>query len=93
MLVALLHDEGDEDTVVRRAAQAVGARGVEQVGPVLRRRQIRVINVEQRQDIPRARGELVEGSVVPVPSNTNKWTGDYWYRFEYLHGKNYLEVT
>lgn len=67
MFVAFLYDQGEEDTVVWRAAEGVGASGVEQVGPGFRRDQVGVIDVEQRKDPPRGRPEAVEGAVVPVP--------------------------
>ncbi|TNN47895.1 hypothetical protein EYF80_041896 [Liparis tanakae] len=39
VLVALFHDEGDEDAVVRRAPDAVGAAGRQELRPGLRRHQ------------------------------------------------------
>lgn len=50
--MAFLYDQGEEDAVVGRAAEGVGAGGVEQVGPGLRRGQVGVVDVEQRKDPP-----------------------------------------
>jgi len=67
VLVALFHDEGDEDAVVRRAPDAVGAAGRQELRPGLRRHQVGVVDVEQRQHSPRAGFESVEGAVLSVP--------------------------
>ena len=72
VLVPLLHDQRHEDAVVGRVTQAVRASGAQELRPGLRRRQVRVVDVEKRQHFARVGGEAVEGSVVSIPARVKK---------------------
>lgn len=81
VFVALLHDEGDENAVVRGPPDAVSAFGCQQLRPGLWRRQVGVVDVKQRQNLTRAGPESVEGAVVSVPGKSQTFTGlftHYW---------------
>lgn len=72
MLVPLLNDQSNENRVIGRATNTVGACGSQKFRPGLRWSQIGVINVEERKALPSAGGESVESPMVPIPLETNR---------------------
>lgn len=70
MLVTLLNNQSDEHGVVWGAAHTMGAGGSQKIRPGLWWSQIGVIDVEERKTFPCAGSELVEGSMITVPSET-----------------------
>lgn len=75
VLVALLHDEGDENAIVRGPSDAVSAFGCQELRPGLRRRQVGVVDIKQRQNLTCTGLESVEGAVVSVPEKSKTFTG------------------
>lgn len=65
--MALLDNECDENPIVRRASDAVGAFSCQEFCPGLGRRQVGVVDVKQRQYSPGARLEFVEGAMFSIP--------------------------
>lgn len=66
VLVALLDDESDENPVVRRASDVVGALRFQELRPGLGRSQVGVVDIKQRQDSPCAGPESVEGVMFSI---------------------------
>lgn len=67
ILVALLDNEGEENPIVRRASDAPGAFSCEKLRPGLRRGQVGVVDVKERQDFSCAGPESVKGSMFSIP--------------------------
>ena len=70
--MALLHDKGEEDAIVRRASDTVGTFRAEEIGPGLGWHQVGVVDVKQRQDSPRAGPESVEGAMLSIPEENKR---------------------
>lgn len=65
-LVLLLHQQGDEDGVVRSISDAAALRVLQEFGPLLRVEQIGVVDVEERKEFTCAAPVLEEGRVLTV---------------------------
>lgn len=65
-LVLLLHQQGDEDGVVRRISDAAALRVPQEFGPLLRVEQIGVVDVEERKELTGAGPVLEKGRVLTV---------------------------
>lgn len=72
MFVALFNNEGDENPVIRRASDAVGAFSRQKLRPGLWWRQVGVIDIKQRQDPPCAGPESVEGAMLSIPEKNER---------------------
>lgn len=70
VLVALLHDQANEEAVVRCPPDAVGAFGRQELRPRLGGYQVGVIDVEKGQDSPGVGLEPVEGAVLSIPEKS-----------------------
>ena len=73
VLVALLDQQRDEQSIVGGAPQAVGAAGGQEVSPGVGRREVGVVDVEHGQALAGGGGEPVERSVVAVPFGLEMW--------------------
>lgn len=71
MIVALLDNEGDENAIIRRASDAVGAFGCQKLRPGLWGRQVGVIDIKEGQHSPGAGPESIEGTVFSIPEKNN----------------------
>lgn len=65
--MALLHDQADEEGVVRRPPDAVGAFCRQELRPRLGGDQVGVIDIEKGQDSAGVGPEPVEGAVLSIP--------------------------
>ena len=65
-LVLLVHHQGEEDGIVGCVAHAAALRVLQQLGPLLRVQQVRVVHVEQRQHFAAGRPVSEEGRVASV---------------------------
>lgn len=72
MFVALFDNEGDEKAVVSRPSDAVGAFSRQELRPGLWWCQVGVIDIKQRQDLPGAGPESVEGAMLSIPEKSKR---------------------
>lgn len=66
LLVTLLHNESDEDTIVRSSSETVRAPDGKQLSPGLRWGKVRVVHIKEWKDLPSAGLEPVESPMFPI---------------------------
>ncbi len=64
--MTLLHNEGDEDAIIRSSSETVRAPDGQQLSPGLRWGKVGVIHIKERKDLPSAGLEPVESPMFPV---------------------------
>lgn len=78
MFVSLFDNEGNKKAVVRCPSDAVGSFSCQKLCPGIWWRQVRVINIKQRKNSPRAGPESVEGAVLPIPERSKRERKKRW---------------